>query len=88
MTSVTVDEIFCYSPPLNMQVCSFAWLSVKSEKITTEDKFENYGFFCKILYMYMAQCLTFSNFWFINLTTPSMIVRKCAYKEVHVRICK
>ena len=30
---------------LFIQVASFAWLNSKIEKISTEDKFESYGFF-------------------------------------------
>ena len=33
-----------------MQVTLFVWLNAKIEKISTKDKFENYGFFCTILY--------------------------------------
>ena len=47
MPSVTAHEIFCYYPPLYMQVASFAWLNKKIEKITTEDEFENYRFFAQ-----------------------------------------
>ena len=36
-----------------MQVTSFAWINAKIEKTSTKDKFENYGFFCTILYIYM-----------------------------------
>ena len=50
MTSVTAHEIFEYCPPLYMQVSLFVWLNAKIEKISTKDKFENYGFFCTILY--------------------------------------
>ena len=35
---------------LYMQVTLFVWLNAKIEKISTKDKFENYGFFCTILY--------------------------------------
>ena len=47
MTSVTAREIFCYCPPIFMQEALFAWLNAKFEKITTDDKFENYGFFAQ-----------------------------------------
>ena len=42
MTSVTAHGMFCYSPPL---------YNAKLEKTTTEDEFENYGFFRTILYI-------------------------------------
>ena len=57
MTSVTAHEIFCYCPPLYMQIISFAWLNAKIEKITTEDEWK-YGFFCTILYN-VYKCVKF-----------------------------
>ena len=39
---------------LYMQVTLFVWLNAKIEKISTKDTFENYGFFCTILYYIIA----------------------------------
>ena len=39
MMSVTAHEIFWYSPPLYIQVTSFAWLNAKLDKISTKEKF-------------------------------------------------
>ena len=61
MTSVTVHEIFCYCPPLYMQVASFAWLNAKIGKITTEDKFENYGFFHNTIYFKTKESISLYN---------------------------
>ena len=41
MTSVTVHELFCYCPPLYMQVASFAWLNTKIEKIILQSHYPN-----------------------------------------------
>ena len=35
-----------------MQVTSFAWLNAKIEKISTKEKFENYGFFSQYYTLY------------------------------------
>ena len=75
MTSVTAHEIFCYFPPLYVEVGSFACLNAKIEKITTGDKFENYGFFAKyytsLLYVPYISIILYASFQ--RIKTPNAI---------------